>query len=225
MAFLRRQTAIADRVAQRAEQGLSSVWPMFLAPEESMGELFLIEGTARRAVRIVVDDASAADAVRRLARREHAATPLREYYEVDVFTTDSQNQPVICCAARLPAGFPEGDVIREPIRMAGVFFKRWAYARRPAADPAAAEKLPERLAAPLMLAAELQWLRPVETSAPVDRGLGAGIALAAALAVVWAFLARVARRDRLARQRRARYDAPLDQFSDPESTHHHPGRS
>lgn len=194
-----RDRTMAMQVAQRAEKGVSSVWPLFLEPAGRVGQPVLIEGAARRAVRVLVDD---------------GPPGLDSYYELDVFTADSQNQPVICCVARLPAGFPTGDAIREPVRVAGVFFKTWAYARRAdasdeAADVAPSNPLPKRLAPPLIIAAEPVWL-PTTVAANHTREIWIGAAIAAVLAAVWFALARTARRDRLARSRRARYDEPLE---------------
>ena len=203
---LQRQQTLYAHVAERAQRGLSSVWPMFLEPEKYAGDAFLIEGTARRAVRIVVDSPSA----------ESATSPgLSEYYELDVFTTDSQNQPVICCVARLPAGFPTGELIREPVRVAGIFFKRWAYARRADDEESGDARLPARLAPPLMLAAEPEWLRTAAPAGPSRRGLWGGAAFAGVVAFLWIVLARVSRRDRLARAQRARYDASLENLAEP----------
>jgi hypothetical protein len=204
---LRRRQSMAAQVGKRASLGLSSVAPMFNEPADSAGKFFVINGIARRAVRIVVDQKSAA-----LVAEDEAAAPLTHYYELDVFPTDGQNNPVICCVARLPAGFPTGDLIREPVRVAGIFFKKWAYARRP--DPDGSATSPERIAPPLMLAAEPEWLE----SAPAprgDRGWWAGLAILAASLIVALVLWRTACRDRLARQRLARYDGPLDDLLEP----------
>jgi hypothetical protein len=203
---LQRQQALAKHVMERAERGLSSVWPMFLEPDRNTGDTFLIEGTARRAVRIVVESPSS----------ESEALPgLREYYELDVFTTDSQNQPVVCCVARLPAGFPTGELIREPVRVAGIFFKKWAYARRSDEGETGDDHLPARLAPPLMLAAEPEWLQTAAPAGPSHRGLWGGAAFAGVVAFLWIVLARVSRRDRLARAQRARYDASLENLAEP----------
>lgn len=207
LAELRRRQALAAQIAERAGRGLSSVWPMFLEPEQNAGDAFLIEGTARRAVRIVVENTSA----------EPATSPgLREYYELDVFTTDSQNQPVVCCVARLPDGFPTGELIREPVRVAGIFFKKWSYARR-SDDESSGDGLPARLAPPLLLAAEPEWLQAAAPApaGPSHRGLWGGAAFAAVVAFLWIVLARVSRRDRLARAQRARYDASLENLAEP----------
>jgi hypothetical protein len=203
---LRRRQALATQVAERAKRGHSSTWPMFLEPERNTGDAFLIEGTARRAVRIVVENPTV----------EPDASPrLREYYELDLFTTDSQNQPVICCVARLPDGFPTGELIREPVRVAGLFFKKWSYARRSDDQETGGDSLPARLAPPVLLAAEPEWLQTAGPAGPSPRGLWGGAAFAGVVAVLWIILARVARRDRLARAQRARYDASLDKLAEP----------
>jgi hypothetical protein len=200
---LRRRQAMAAQVGKRAEQEISSVWPMFIEPEKYAGELFHLEGTARRAVRIVVDD----EAVKE--------SGLREYYELDVFTTDSQNQPIICCVPRLPDGFPTGEVIREPVRVAGIFFKRWAYARRSDDELTTRDRLPETLAPPLVLAATPEWLRTTPASGMGRRGLWGGAAFLAVVLMLWIVLAKISRGDRLARDRRACYDSPLENLAEP----------
>lgn len=207
LAELRRSQTMAAYVQKRAAIGLSSVGPMFNEPADSVGKFFVIEGIARRAVRVVVDDNPSP------VTAAGAAAPLTHYYELDVFPTDAQNNPVICCVARLPEGFPTGDLIREPVRVSGIFFKKWAYARRPD-HGAAVSTAPARVAPPLMLAAEPQWL-PAAMPVRSDRGLWAGIAILAASVVVAIILFRTARRDRLARRQLARYDGPLDDLLEP----------
>ena len=208
LAALRSSQTLAAYVQKRAAIGLSSVGPMFNEPAESVGKFFVIEGIARRAVRIVVEDGAPSPGT-----GKEGPAPLTHYYELDVFPTDAQNNPVICCVARLPEGFPTGDLIREPVRVSGIFFKKWAYARRP--DHGVADSTsPARVAPPLMLAAEPQWLAatmPVRS----DRGLWAGIGILAASVVVAIILFRTARRDRLARRQLARYDGPLDDLLEP----------
>lgn len=208
LAALRSSQTMAAYVQKRAALGLSSVGPMFNEPVESVGQFFVIEGIARRAVRIVVGDG---DSFSRTAAK--GPSPLTHYYELDVFPTDAQNNPVICCVARLPEGFPTGDLIREPVRVSGIFFKKWAYARRPEHGVADAT-VPTRVAPPLMLAAEPEWL-PATMPVRSDRGLWAGIGILAASVVVALLLFRTARRDRLARRQLARYDGPLDDLLEP----------
>ncbi|HEX6961547.1 MAG TPA: hypothetical protein VF175_06745 [Lacipirellula sp.] len=217
-AAARRRQAIAAGVVERAERGTSSVVPLFLEPQKNTGEAVLIEGTARRAIRIVLDEDArrAANADDADAERTNEPHSLTEYYELDVFTTDSQNLPVICCVARLPEGFPIGDAIREPVRIGGIFFKQWSYVRRE--DNAAVSmknRPPERLHPPLVVAAAPQWLRTTEPATPQYRGLWAGLAFLAVFLVMVVTLLRVSRRDRLAQARQARYDSPLENIAEP----------
>ena len=55
----RRDLALATAVEKQADRKLSSVAPLFLQPEEQVGELVRIEGIARRAVRIAASGGAA----------------------------------------------------------------------------------------------------------------------------------------------------------------------
>jgi hypothetical protein len=209
--------SIAAGVASQAERGLSSVVHLFLEPKEHTGDAVLIEGTARRAVRIVVDHAAASSALV-LSGGEHgiAARPVGEYYELDVFTKDSQHLPIICCVPALPEGFPTGEVIREPVRLAGVFFKKWAFARRMTDAPATqARRLPERLPAPLIIAATPERLASPQSTVSSYRGLLGGFGFVATMLLIWLFVARASRGDRMAQASRARYDLGFEEFAKP----------
>jgi hypothetical protein len=74
--------------------------------------------------------------------------------------------------------------------------------------------MPARLAPPIVLAAAPEWLSVVEAPRS-DGSLWGGMAILGLMALVWIILARVARRDRLARAQRARYDAPLEEVAGP----------
>jgi hypothetical protein len=210
----RRRQAIAAGVASQGERGLSSVVPLFLDPEHNTGEAVLLEGTARRAVRIVVED-DAGSSPSGTAKAD-AQSPIEAYYELDLFTKDSQHLPIICCVPRLPEGFPTGEVIREPMRVSGVFFKKWAYARRTTDEPATrSRRLPARLQSPLIIAAAPEWLPSAPPTADKFRGLLGGIGFVATILIIWIFAAGASRGDRIARWRRARYDSRLEKIADP----------
>lgn len=98
---------------------------------DHVGRLVTIDGVARRAIRIEVEE----EDIRRRYGIDH-------YYEVAFFVegpvrlktnaeddqgTVVQTYPVILCARRLPDAMPVGDDIRVPIRAVGFFFKLWAY--------------------------------------------------------------------------------------------------
>jgi hypothetical protein len=208
----RRRRAIADQALESIAAGTSSVVPLFLQPQEHTGDWILLEGTARRAVRIVVDPAQGERAVVALnaSTRNESSAPRwvapADYYEIEFFPADAQNLPVVCCAADLPAGFPTGDAIREPIRVAGVFFKSWLYRRRASIPGGGPEERPERLAVPLVIAKSPQWLRrDPPPSGPW--GLIGGVGFLVLLAGIWAVMASLARGDRQARNRLLQFGA------------------
>ncbi|MEM9659425.1 MAG: hypothetical protein AAF961_13790, partial [Planctomycetota bacterium] len=204
----KQQALLAASVAEQAEQGRSSVAPLFLRPDENTGELVLIEGIARRAVRVAANPTERT--LRAGGNSSHAGShsadgaldELREYFEIEVFTPDSQNLPIICCAAQLPPGFPQGDVIREPVRTAGVFFKQWAYETR--TDDATGDAR-RRSVAPIVVAPSVIWLNDVRDD---DAGLPryavwGGVAFLCGLAALWAIYYAD---DRRARRRTTRID-------------------
>lgn len=151
----------------------TSVVPLFNTPEQVVGEPVLLEGHARRAVRIAVDDA----AVQERFGIDH-------YFEVELFTDDSQGSPLVACVHRLPAGFPQGEAIFERIRVGGYFFKVWAYEQNPAAATFNAGENPDSMKfqlAPLILGETLHCLpRPAAT---LPAAGGAALALLAAAAL------------------------------------------
>jgi hypothetical protein len=118
--------ALAREVIRRAEEGRYSVAPLFNQPERHAGELVMFDGVARRAVRVDVgtrpDGRGPSDVARRFG--------IHDYYELVVFTDDSQNYPLVFCLRALPAGFPTGGDVDVRVRVAGFFFKDWLYTTR-----------------------------------------------------------------------------------------------
>jgi hypothetical protein len=117
--------AVAQEVVRRAKERRYSVAPLFIDPEPNIGQLFAFDGIARRAVRVeaaVRPEGGPRDVVRRFG--------FDHYYEIEVFTDDSQNYPLVFCVRELPEGFPTGGDLHVPIRLAGFFFKDWSYTAR-----------------------------------------------------------------------------------------------
>lgn len=104
-------------------------------PDHRYGELMKVEGIARRVIRVRVDDADI-----------HQRFGIRDYFQIDLFvdldkkvialekreegvrTPIYENSyPVTVCVPSLPPGLPEGDVMRENIRVHAAFFKLWSY--------------------------------------------------------------------------------------------------
>ena len=197
----------ATRAAlKQAEKGTFSVVPLFNQPDQQRGQLLTLTGTARRAVKIYVD---ASAPVQRSA--DTAAAALDHYYELDVFTADSRNYPVVFCLRELPPGFPEGDVIQEPVRIAGFYFKAWAYRAPGRAADRAAEPRDQTAwhVAPLLVGRGATWIQTNPAADSGRRGLWAGAAFALLLAVVWLAIWTTQRGDRrFLRQRRAGRDQP-----------------
>jgi hypothetical protein len=191
---------------ERAEQGADSVVPLFNEPESQFGTLVVLEGIARRAVPIRVGDSSAAGPNRDVVAR----FGIRQYYEIDLFTPDSQDNPVVFCVRELPSGFPVGEAIDEPVRLAGFFFKSWAYAARDegteANDAAGALQL-----APLLIAAPPQWLTsPTPPNSRLAGAIAGGLFVVALLGI-WLAVWKNGQRDRqFARSTTARAPADAD---------------
>lgn len=170
----RRLTKLVDAAAS---EGAYSVAPLFLAPQDLRGELFTFDALLRRAVRIEV--APAADT--------HDVT---HYYELEVYPADSQNLPLVFCVPELPAGFPTGDDIAQPARLAGFFYKQWRYTprRSPTDDQT-------RQFAPLLIGPKPQILEtPTPAMSPLTPVIAGGMVVC--LALLAAFLWRTHREDR-----------------------------
>ena len=115
------------------------------------GKLVALLGTARRAIRVQVDDAD----IRTRFKIDH-------YFEIEMFTEDSQNNPITVCVRRLPRGMPLGDNIRETVRIPAFFFKMWSYRAGPSASQKDKGVNPDnvRWPAPLFIGREPIWIRP-----------------------------------------------------------------
>ncbi len=152
---------------------------------EHRGERLTIEGTARRVIRVPVDE----PLWRNLLGRDY-------YWEIFVFVATpplkvaghlQESYPVVCCCLDLPPGLPQGERINEPLAIDAFAFKRYRYQTRrgTAANP---QGRPQE--APLLLAATVQWL-----PAPQPLGLPAwgqwlpAVAVVAAMGgLLWSFL-------------------------------------
>ncbi|MDG2382930.1 MAG: hypothetical protein P8N76_14775 [Pirellulaceae bacterium] len=135
-------------------------------PRQEAGEFYLLQGVARRAFRVQVDDPD----IRERFGLDH-------YYEVDLFLTlprtlklvdpsDGearyyQTYPVTCCVRQLPEGMPEGSEIRQEITVCASYLKLWSYKSRFAAGRAATKAgQKRRQVSPLFIARTVQPVRP-----------------------------------------------------------------
>jgi len=173
---------IASAVFDRRQEKISSVAPLFLQPEHEVGQLVSFEGVARRAVRISATE----------------QPDIQAYYELEVFTADSQNLPVTYCATQLPVDFPTGDEIREPVRITGAFFKSWRYRSRNLASRAGEPGHQRQRNTPVVLGKSPTWLKSA-TNNKNPWAFWGGVAFLVGIALLWTTMAWLARRDRLAR--------------------------
>jgi hypothetical protein len=207
-----RREALAREVVRRAADGRYSVALLFNDPLPQRGRLFVFDGVARRAVRVEVGGVPNRDRESDAAKRYG----IDHYYELEIFTDDSQNYPLIFCVCELPKDFPIGSNIRVPVRIAGFFFKNWLYSTRgrgQSADLAEAETAgPQAQFAPLLISHTPIVL---EASQPVghDGRYVFGGLFVLAMAGIWAAAAWFARDDRRFRERTpaANFTLPLGQ--------------
>lgn len=190
---------LAEEVLRRMSAGQYSVAPLFNDADHQIGELVVLDGAVRRAVRVDVGttpDGQPSDVWQRFG--------IDHYYELELFTDDSQNYPVVVCVRELPAGFPTGDDIHEPVRVPGFFFKTWLYHTRKVTNgsqssfPVGEE---QRQFAPLLIGPAPLWLDQLPAvGSPYLGLLGSGL-FVLAMAGMWAVAWWYAREDRRFRDR------------------------
>ncbi len=111
--------------------------PLLQDPTQQHGRLMIVHGTARRAIKILVDD-----------KDIHERFGIDHYYQIDVFIplgdqvvrlgkqtegespTFTNTYPVTVCVLQLPPDLPEGTDIREEVSIPAACFKLWAYRSR-----------------------------------------------------------------------------------------------
>jgi hypothetical protein len=170
------------------------------------GEPFAVEGVARRATRIEVDDP---------LRRRQLGTD--HYWELYVFVRTpllkvhgrlQEDYPVVCCVRTLPAGMPSGQQISERVRVSGFAFKRYGYPLpdvRISSSQGDKEQKGQRQETALLIGNEARWRPAPSPTAEVDTlgwiflAIAAVIGIAIALAA-WSFARDSRRRDRQTRR-------------------------
>ena len=132
--------------AELAAEGESSfsIVPLFNQPETQQGRLVELMGVARRIIPIRVGEAEV---------RERFG--IKEYYQVYLFTDDSQDNPVVFCLRELPEGLPLGDGagFGEQLRVPGFFYKTWSYPT----SAASTDGKTQRQLAPLLIGKSAVW--------------------------------------------------------------------
>jgi len=154
-----------DLVARRAIP-LVGFTQLFRQPDQYRGRLVEVQGTVRRAHRIV----------------SHPNDfQIEGYWRCWLFP-DGTTNPIVIYALEMPDSFPSGMSTRERVNFRGVFFKRWVYA----ADGGG-------MVAPLVLARAVEW-HPQQTVNPPSSfpSLPIILVVLAIVAVVAVVLARLA---------------------------------
>jgi len=165
---------LAETVLLRAAEGHYSVAPLFNDAVAQRGELFVFDGLVRRAIRV---DATGSDIAQQLG--------VDSYYELEIFTKDSQNLPLVFCMLELPEGFPQGESITQDARLAGFFFKRWAYRTREASVGRSGQSIDKRQLAPLLIGRAPIALAPRQGSSTQTEILAGGAFVLALLCIWW----------------------------------------
>lgn len=97
---------------------LETAVALFNRPEENQGRVVKLRGRVRRTNLVLVDEP---DVV--------AATGIDRYYQLCLFSNDSQGWPLVLCVPELPDGLKTGggEKYRREIEFVGAFTKTWAY--------------------------------------------------------------------------------------------------
>ena len=181
-AFYQMLAAVEQEAAAQPSNAehVDSVVELFNQPRTQRGRPLVLEGIVRSVIRVDVVDP---DVVARFG--------ITHYYQIGLFTPDSQDNPLIVCVRRLPAGMPVGDGpdYRESIRVTGFFLKKWAY--RPAGATAGSS---HQQTAPLLVGQEpIRFPPPHPVRDELTQWIAGGVIL---VAVLWLIITLCA--DRLA---------------------------
>lgn len=173
------------------------------------GEPVTIEGIARKATRIAIDDP---------ARRQQVGAD--HYWEIYVFVPtpliqiDKQVQddfPIVCCVRSIPRGMPTGDRIGERVRVAGFGLKRYAYPLpnvKISSSQGDSEQKARRRETPLIIAADAVWTPAPSPQTTVTTLGWVFLAIAAAIGLGLALATFALNRDARRAARRARAEMP-----------------
>ncbi len=173
----RKELAEIQRELPRIDAGQCDVAPLFNDPGAQHGRLVVLRGTVRRAIPVYIEDRETVERV-----------GIDHYYQLEMFTDDSQGYPLIVCVRELPPGMPTGDGLSEEIRVAAFFFKQWSYRSEAQSTAAGAKPAPRRLA-PLLVGLEPVWYRQATTATnPYAAAIAGGLfilVLAGICLMVW----------------------------------------
>jgi len=185
----------ARQQVHRQAAAADSVVPLFKEPAGQRARLVLLRGAARKVVRVEVPDAD----IRSRFGIDH-------YYEISLFTPDSEGHPLIICVPSLPPGMPTGEGIQyvEEVEVAAFFLKSWSY-RVPPPPEAPPEKRTDMIVwkrhAPLLIGPRPIWYPRPQTSPHTVAAVVAGLLFVGAGLGLWWALWRAHRSDQEFRRR------------------------
>lgn len=169
-----------------AREPLRDVAPLFNRPEENQGRLASFSGWARRVNLVLVEDPDV-----------RAATGLDRYYQIFVYTNDSQGWPLTLCAPELPDGMTVGGgrEYRRNVDISGYFYKTWAY-RKSGKDAGEPENIDSKewTRAPLLVGRITKAYPEEEEEERAPVAPGTVFTAFAALACAWIILRRWSQR-------------------------------
>ncbi len=167
-------------------------------PDNFRGDVLGFSGNVKRAINVRVPDGD----VRRRFGIDH-------YYELQVFLDleylikdDAgnerrfQNYPITVCVRQLPGGMPEGENLRVPVNVNGVFLKIWSYA----SQYAESQGDNKRQLAPLLVAPTVMLIQPEPRQGTSYAGWIAGGLFLLAIGGIWLGIWRYSRDDKKFRQ-------------------------
>lgn len=169
------------RWTNRQDERQYSVVPLFNEAATQRGRLVELYGAAKRVEKIYLDKVLDADVIARFG--------FDHYYQVALFTDDSQGNPLWFCVLELPEGMPYGNVPHygETVRVAGFFFKTWSYGVLKMADPSltAGDPKTHHQLAPLLIGRSLKWYPVAKPADNTSSNAIVGGLLVLVMVIVW----------------------------------------
>ncbi|MCL2743729.1 MAG: hypothetical protein FWE67_07755, partial [Planctomycetaceae bacterium] len=178
---------------QQTKRNLTSAVLLFNKPAEMQGKPVLLTGTAKRVMLTLVED----EEVKKLYG-------IDRYYQIYLFTEDSQSNPLVVCTTSLPEGMPVGSApdYAEIISVGAFPYKLWVYeTSKKLEEDENQQDSYKRGYAPMLVGRCPVWhSKPKEDAAkkkqfgeslPNEVKSGITVTLFVALLCVWIFLRRV----------------------------------
>ena len=162
-----------------------SIVPLFNDAAKQRGKLVALRGMARLIEKVHVEP--------------HVAKEfgIDHYYNVMLFTPDSQGNPLTFCLLELPEGMPcDGSKhYTEDVEIAGFFFKTWSYPVQIRSDETGKLKTRQQLS-PLLIGRSLVWHPGAKPAPQTQLNLVVVLLFVGAMVAVWLIAWRTSRREK-----------------------------